>query len=430
MKLTQTEKKLMAAMSEMEIIDCHEHLPPERQRTDAAQDVFTLLSHYTRHDLFSAGMDRSSVAGPSADVSSTSLYEELFNTDLPLAKRWQTVKPYWQAIRHGSYARAARLTARIVYGVEDISDETYELLSERIAAENTPGIYRRMLCERCNIRVALTQCQRTDVDLPLVPLMPIWTLSELVRREQLEELAGYAGTTESPGALEGYLELAAAVLSRWIAEGTVGIKMRAGDYAQPPPDTAAAVFRRVANGEELPPNSDDAKALAAFLTHRLVDMAADLDLVVAVHAGIWGDFRELDSKHMLAFAPVHPAVNFDLYHLGMPSVRDTIVVAKNLPNVYLNLCWTHIISQAQARSGIDEMLDQVPTNKILAFGGDYARPVEKVVGHLHMAREDYAWVFGRRIDRGLMDLAEAAAILRTWFWDNPLQLYSRLSVAD
>lgn len=162
--------------------------------------------------------------------------------------------------------------------------------------------------------------------------------------------------------------------------------------------------------------------------HNVVDLAGELDLVVAVHAGIWGDFRDLDCKHMLTIAPAHPNTMFDLYHLGMPMVRDTIVVAKNFANVYLNLCWTHIISQEQTCSGIEELLDQVPVTKILAFGGDYGRPVEKVVGHLHMAREDFARVFGARIDSDRMSFDEAVAMLKLWFWDNPLRLYGRVAI--
>ena len=30
-----------------------------------------------------------------------------------------------------------------------------------------------------------------------------------------------------------------------------------------------------------------------------------------------------------------------------------------------------------AMSGLDEAIDLIPTNKILAFGGDYSMPVEK-----------------------------------------------------
>jgi len=114
----------------------------------------------------------------------------------------------------------------------------------------------------------------------------------------------------------------------------------------------------------------------------------------------------------------------------MPHVRAAIVIGKNLPNVHRNLCWTHISSQVQVGSGLDELLDQVPVNKILAFGGDYGRPVEKVVGHLHMAREDFARVFGARIARDMMSFDEATAILTAWVWDNPLALYQRVKVGE
>jgi len=413
MRYTKTEERLMGAMAEMDIIDCHEHLPPEKSRTETPQDVFTLFSHYTRHDLFSAGMDQKE-------------YERLFDYDLPIEKRWARFRPYYDAIRYGSYARAALLTAKMVYGFDDINDDTYKPLSDKIAAENTPGIYHRILCERCRIRASLTQCGSTQVGAPLVPVMPGRNLTQLRKKEQLDELTATFGPAAT---LDEYLAVARKQLQQWIAEGAVGIKLVSQPNVPPDGGAAEAAFARLLAGEELSPAGGQPEPLDNYLTHKLMDLAGELNLVVAVHSGIWGDFRSLDCKHMLSFAPAHPNTKFDLYHLGMPMVRDTIVVAKNYANVYLNLCWTHIISQEQTCSGIGELLDQVPVNKVLAFGGDYGRPVEKVVGHLHMAREDYARVFGARIDAGLMSHDDALHILKMWFWDNPLRLYDRLDVA-
>ena len=68
MKYTPTEERIMEALAATDIIDCHEHLPPEKERMGQPQDVFTLFSHYTRHDLFSAGMDgKSADLGPWSD---------------------------------------------------------------------------------------------------------------------------------------------------------------------------------------------------------------------------------------------------------------------------------------------------------------------------------------------------------------------------
>ena len=425
MNFTKTETRLMEAMSSMDVIDCHEHLPPEQDRLAAPQDVFTLFSHYTRHDLLSAGMDRSS-----DDVSPWSpdrpAYNSLFDTKIPLEKRWETFRPFWWRIRHGSYARAALLTAKMVYGIEDISDDTYQELSKRIAAENTPGIYTRMLCERCRIKAALTQCGRTEVGRPLVPVMPGMGLIPFASPAAMEAASAEFGVKISTP--EDCLALIRKKLTKWIAEGAVGIKVFSKPTTAPNAKEAEDSLRKLLNGQKAQADARGIEPLDNYLLHNTIDIAAEMNLVVATHAGIWGDFRDLDCKHMLALAPAHPRANFDLYHLGMPSVRDAIVVAKNLPNVFLNLAWTHIISQVQTRSGIDELLDQVPINKVLAFGGDYGRPVEKVVGHLHMAREDFAIVFGGRIDLGLMSFDEAVQLLKLWFWDNPLALYSRLKV--
>ena len=75
--MTELEQKLIAAMEKFEIIDCHEHLGPEKWRLDAQVDVFTLFSHYTKADLHVAGMSE-------AD------YTALFNREVPLERRWAT----------------------------------------------------------------------------------------------------------------------------------------------------------------------------------------------------------------------------------------------------------------------------------------------------------------------------------------------------
>ena len=427
MHYTAAEQRLMDAMAEMDVIDCHEHLPPESERTGTPQDVFTLVSHYTRHDLYSAGMDAAS-ADTSPWSTDRPAFDSLFDYDVPLAERWQILKPYWERIRHGSYARAALLTAQMVYGIDDINDDTYEELSERIAAENTPGIYRRMLCDRCRIRASLTQGQLEGCEPPLVPVARLLEFANAGDRKQLGAQAAEVGMEVR--SLDDCLEVLRRMVDAALAAGAVGIKLMCRPWAPPDAKAAADALARLLAGEALTAGPGQPAPLEVYLMHQAIEVAADNNLVVAVHAGIWGDFRDIDCKHMLRWAPAHPGARFDLYHLGMPSVRDAIVVAKNLPNVYLNLCWTHIISQVQACSGIDELLDQVPVNKVLGFGGDYQRPVEKVVGHLHMAKEDYARVFGARIDRGLMGFDEALAILKLWFWDNPQALYTRLKIPD
>jgi hypothetical protein len=72
---------------------------------------------------------------------------------------------------------------------------------------------------------------------------------------------------------------------------------------------------------------------------------------------------------------------------------------------------------------MDELIDMVPINKIIAFGGDYGKPVEKVYGHLVMAREDISSVLANRVNEGSFTENEAIEIARMWFYDNPKELY-------
>jgi len=391
-------------MEKMEIVDAHEHLPPEEHRTNAKVDVLTLFAHYTRTDLITAGMAPDD-------------YNRMSDVNVPLEERWKSFKPFLEQIRYGSYARPAFIAAKEFYGQDDINDDTYQIISERMQAENNPGIYHRILRNKCNIRVALTQAGRTDFDLDLlVPLMPMDTYGRIGNKEDVEKKAEGLGMQISN--LDDYIALAKKGVEKWISEGAVGLKMSSRINAPPDRQAAEDTFKKVMSGE-----STDMNALNNFMMHQMLDIAAELDIVVAVHTGMWGDFRTLDPKLMIPVFPQHPNTRFDVYHMGMPWVRETGVIGKNNPNVWLNICWCHIISPKMTCSALDEYIDLVPMNKIIGFGGDYGRPVEKVYGHLVMAREDIAIVLGERVDRGLMSLEQAVEIARKWLIDNAKELY-------
>ncbi len=103
---------------------------------------------------------------------------------------------------------------------------------------------------------------------------------------------------------------------------------------------------------------------------------------MAVHTGYWGDFRELDPKPMLDVCIRRPEVRFDVFHLGMPMIRDAIPLGKSHANVTLNLCWCPVISQVQTTRAL-----------------------------------------GARIDAGEMDHELALRIADGWFYDNPKRIY-------
>ena len=405
MRLSPLEQSLADAMSQFEIIDCHEHLGPEKGRVGQPVDVFTLFAHYTRGDLSVAGMSEAE-------------YQSLFNRDLPLERRWAALRPFWEQIRWGSYARAALLAAEHFYGVADINDETYQPLSEAMQAANTPGLYQRVLREACHIRVALTQCGSTQLESDLlVPVMPMV--------HDVESWPALVHPPFEPEAtvrtVDDYLDATRRYVLRVKAEGAVGLKMMSNPYQSPSRQEALAAFEQLHSGAAswLPvPNP-----LRDYIVDQTIAFAASQDLVIAVHTGYWGDFRVLDPLHMIPLLQRHPQARFDIYHLGYPWMREALMLGKGFPNVWLNLAWTHIISQRFVLVALDEAVDVIPMNKLLAFGGDYAVPVEKVYGHLQMARENIARVLATRITEGQMTEEQALTLARKWFWDNPRELY-------
>ena len=410
MELTKLEKALLTELAKLQIIDCHEHLGPEKARVASQVDVFTLFAHYTRGDLAVAGMRE-------AD------YQGLFNRDIPLRRRWAVFEPYWEQIRWGSYARAALLAAEKFYGAPDINADTAEALSEAMQKANTPGLYERVLKDACGILTSLTQCGSTDLGgTPLLtPVMPLVY--------EVETWQALARPPFEPSAairtLDDYLDAVRCYVARVKAEGAVGLKMASNPYKEPKRPEALSAFESLHNGSvaRLPsPNP-----LRDYIVDQTIACATELDLVVCVHTGYWGDFRVLDPLHMIPILQRHPAARFDVYHLGYPWVREALMLGKGFANVWLNLCWTHIISQRFATDALDEAIDVIPMNKLLAFGGDYGVPVEKVYGHLVMAREDVARVLAGRVARGQMTDTQALALARKWFYGNPKALY-RLKV--
>lgn len=407
MNLSPLEQRLVAEFEKIETVDAHEHLPPEHVRTSAKVDVFTLFAHYTRTDLITAGMKPQD-------------YERMLNPDLPLDLRWELLAPHLENIRHGSYARAAFIAAREIYGFDEISRHTCEGITAAMREANKPGIYKRILREKCNIRVALTQANRTDYDLDLlVPLIPLDTYAGIYSWEQVTRNA--ESLNMKVNSLDDYVGVMREGIARWKKQGVVGLKMTSQAFSPPNRKDAVECFERIRSGAT--DNLGHINPLWTFLMNKMLDICATEELTLAVHTGVWGDFRTLDPTHMIPVITAHPNTRFDVYHAGIPYVREAGLMGKNFPNVWLNLCWCHIVSPRMTCSLLDEWVDLVPVNKIIAFGGDYGAPVEKVYGHLVMARENIARVLGGRIEDGLMTEEEAVAVARKWFLENPRELY-------
>ena len=408
MTLSPLARDLYQEIAELTIIDAHEHLPSEEEYLSFGYSGLNLFAGgYIWHDLESAGL--------SPEFKATMRD----GGDRQVETWWPVIKPYWEHVKYTSYARALRITVRDLFGLSDINDATIGEFTDRVKADNTPGLYGRILQNRCHIHTSITCVDRADFpnDLGLRGITMLIKAGG-VGRSLITGLSTRSGHTIRT--LEDAAEAVQSLLRADLDKGAVGFKIRVGDYGEPDPAAAEEEFRQAIQSSDEP---GFFPALRDYLFDKSLDVAAEADVPVAVHTGYWGDFRQLDPKLLFSFADRRRDVRFDMFHLGMPMVRDGALIGKTLPNVTLNLTWCPIISQLQTVRILGEIMDLVPTNKVIAFGGDYRVAVQKVYGHLVLARQVVASVLADRIQAGDFDREYAMHLAKLWFHDNPSRIY-------
>jgi len=403
---------LIAEMRKMPVIDSHEHLPPERELTSQSADIFTrIFAHYSPTNVETAGL-------PDARAV-------ILDTKRPLEERWAIFRPFLSAVQDSGYVRAALIAARDLFGVEDINDETYLTLSERIQAANTPGVYERILKGKCGIERVLNQ--GTWDDGPRGYAVRVhrgfidyrWNVAKDVCDVYRRWKERHGGDFED---LDSWVDF---WLGEIVRDGCVGVKHSAGRLAGPlDAAESARLFRKVRDGTL---TDEEAARFSSWLALKSVEKAPAHGLVAAFHCGLnwccWQDFAPTDPMRMVPLLLRYRRTTFDLYHAGIPWVRQMAVIANQYPNAHLNLAWAHQISPYMTENVLNEWLDLVPSNKIIGFGGDYHCGPEKTYGALVLARENIARALAVRVARGQMTESRAVQVCRAWLYENPRRIY-------
>jgi predicted TIM-barrel fold metal-dependent hydrolase len=403
---------LVDAMRRFGCIDAHAHLMPEIVQNSRHKDALSVYGQYVRLPMLASGLPYSE-------------WERMHDGSVPLRERWAILKPYLERIQFTSFARAARQTLEHFWGVPQLTDDNIEEVSQRIAAENRPGLYQRVLREHCNIFRVCNQdtlhndCRDLEVYRDQDILAPVVSLLDVKGPEgaEVNHLIG----PDNRGSLDGYLEWARERLAEMAHGGAIGFKTFAVEEVPVDRSLALAEFADLQRaGVEM--RIDVASRLRSYLHDRLLATASQLGLPVAVHTGYW----RVDQFHPVNLIPLlerFPALHFDLFHAGVPYVREIGAMAINYPNTSLNLCWAHSNNASMAASALDEYIDWLGSDKLIAFGSDVHQTVEKVYGHLELARQNIAHVLARRIDAGLLDLDGALRLTQEWFVENPVRIY-------
>ncbi len=415
--------ELSEAISALEIVDTHEHLPPFEDRQDAGNDVLTeYLIHYFSCDLVSAGLSQANLA-------------TVRDASRPIAERWKLVEPYWEACRLTGYGRALDLAAQGIYGIDGVRGETVEKLNDAFLAARKKGShYRRVLKDLSHIRVSVADIwgeTKADPDFFRVA----YNIGGMVSPSSLKDidrLAGQAGVR--PRSLNDWLDICEAAIENAIADGVACLKCaiaydRSLHFSRATFAQAEAGWNSIRSERNLTywdmlrlhPGAD----FENFMMHHILRIAEKKGLAVQFHTGLQeGNGNILANSNPLLLTNLlldYTGVRFDLFHCSYPFMGELGALCKNFANAYIDMCWGHIISPRACMLALDEWLDAVPFSKISAFGGDYCF-VDGVYGHQALARENVCKTLSRKVLAGEMSTDRALAVAKAVLCDNPARI--------
>ena len=162
-----------------------------------------------------------------------------------------------------------------------------------------------------------------------------------------------------------------------------------------------------------------------FIMHHICARAAKYRLPIQFHAGTgpggyWA-YLNFSVRELTSLILQHPDTIFDVMHGGYPNYGECGALVSHFANVYANLSWMIMISDAEARRVLDNWLDYVPVNKIM-WGGD-CQLVEQTYGTYLVARQQIIEVLGNKIAREQITQEDGLLYLERIFCDNAQELF-------
>ncbi|TFG95490.1 MAG: hypothetical protein E4H13_13345, partial [Calditrichales bacterium] len=323
---------------------------------------------------------------------------------------------------------AILLALNDLYGISELTDQTYMLLEQKFREANRPGWYKHVLKDRAGIDLSIVDGGHRKFD------------PEFYRHvERFDQFVQVASASEIRAAAESYLPMVTSLdqyldalriaFQAGVDYGMVAVKsglayQRIIKYDNIGETRALALFKGMM--AEKPLTADDIKAFQDFMMHRVIDLAAEFNLPVQIHTGLQAGNGNLITNsnpvHLVNLFMEHPDVDFCLFHGGYPYGGELATLAKNFPNVFIDMCWIYIISPTYSARYLHEWLETVPANKILAFGGDF-QYVEGVYGHAVMAREIITKVLVEKVRSGYFTEAEAIRVAQRILRENALEIF-------
>lgn len=425
-------QEIFKEIKKIPVIDTHEHLPSKEENLNQGRDILNeYLSHYMSSDLISAGLSNDSL-------------NKIKDSSIPILKRWEIVDPYWKFCRYTGYGRALDISVNKIYNVDSINRNTIEILNEKFKEKNRPGHFKYVLKDLCKIKLSIldTWDSRFDCDQDL--FRRVWQILNYIipmpleiPEEGLDVVSWLENEYDiSINSLDDWMHAFNIELVDNLNHGIIGIKNILGyfrplqfnkvDYNTAKNKFASDLRKWKEIDRKEGKNIRFSKDVQDFMMHYILKVINKKKLFMQVHTGLLegnGDIITNSNPTLMCnLFNDYPDVKFDLFHIGYPYYAETSALGKMFPNVFIDMCWAHIISPAASIQALSDFIDAVPFNKISAFGGDYLF-VDAIYGHLHIARQNVSKVLSQKVKENVFSVEKAIEIAWHLFYYNPIKIF-------
>ncbi|MBK7031613.1 MAG: hypothetical protein IPH45_21545 [Bacteroidales bacterium] len=130
---------------ETPFIDTRKHLIDESERLDCTEPIIPcddwalLLNHYFGFDLISAGISKEK-------------FDKLFSKQINPVEKWHILHEYWPDLKNTASGMVFRNTIKVLYGIDEISEDNIMELQNRYEQTRKKGFYRHIIQDIANIK--------------------------------------------------------------------------------------------------------------------------------------------------------------------------------------------------------------------------------------------------------------------------------------
>ena len=420
------EQRIHEAVFAVRLIDTHEHIMSEKEALTSAADFSCLFTNYQQSDLISSG------------VAQDKVYNSFKGKDSSIEERWSVIKDAWANVRTTAYGRSVLVSAKDLYRIDDLNENTYNELSKRIKEAHKPGYYEDVLKKKAKIDACFimeynTTNPRDVVNEGNCNFRRFFVYDKYISffgyNKMRTRLSNYGKDFTTLPQLELLID---SVFAQDVKIGIQGAKFGVAYYRTLKFDdvsreTATDVFQKMKADPDHVFSCEEAKPLQDFMFFKLLSLCDKYKLPVQIHTGLQtGSGNDISNANPTGLTKAFfkfPNLKFCLLHAGYPYGGEMAALAKNFPNVYIDMAWSAIISQSYTLRYLQEFIETVPNNKIMAYGGD-SQTVEGAYGASILARETVELALTGMVKDGYLTEKEALDVIRKVLRENAISIYN------